>query len=237
MNFGSGIGTVYDPEKDSPADLKKLAVMTSAITAENSRGLNVRMLIETGPFVVCNAGTYYTPIVDIKESWGRKFLIVENGMNGFLRPAIANLLQKAADGRALPGQEPLCTGEHECAIQVLNTSNEKERVSLVGNHCTALDVLAENIELNKAKIGDLIAVTNAGSYANSLSPLLFSSHTPPSQYGLKGRTLEQRKQVRPSNKTPPPSITGCASLSKYASFARKSRKRLKNKGFRDFPIS
>lgn len=182
INFGSGIGTIYDTAQDQPVNLEKLADVVSKIVNENSAGLNAKLYIETGRFVVCNAGTYYTKIIDIKVSQGKKFLIVQNGLNGFMRPAIANLLQKNTGEIEIPGQEPLYTCRHEFALSVLNHAHSQERVTVVGNLCTALDILDEDVELNAAQIGDVIAVSNAGSYAYTLSPLLFSSHASPGEF-------------------------------------------------------
>ncbi|MHD0318361.1 hypothetical protein [Fusobacterium sp. THCT1E2] len=90
----------------------------------------------------------------------------------------------ASAGEILTGYEPLYTCQDEFSVQVLNESAEKEKVNIVGNLCTALDVIRENAEVNHAQIGDIIEITNAGSYAYSLSPLLFSSHRIPKQYYL-----------------------------------------------------
>ena len=81
INFGSGIGALYREGQDRPVDLKKLADLTVGIVEENKSLLNARLFIETGRFIGCNAGKYYTRIVDIKESLGQKYLIVENAMN------------------------------------------------------------------------------------------------------------------------------------------------------------
>lgn len=183
INFGSGIGALYREGQDRPVDLKKLADLTAGIVEENKSLLNAGLFIETGRFIGCNAGKYYTRIVDIKESLGQKYLIVENAMNGFMRPAIANLLLKAANP-PLAGYEPLYTCQNEFSVCVLNQEKKKERVHIVGNLCTALDVICEGAEVNCARIGDMIEITNAGSYGYSLSPLLFSSHVIPGQYYL-----------------------------------------------------
>ena len=182
INFGSGIGALYDATRESPVDLQELGELVQDIVAENQAAFKARLYIETGRFIVCNAGTYCTKIVDIKESRGQKYLIVENGMNGFLRSSIANLLLKNTDGLPSPGQEPLYTGPNAFHVEVLNNADEYEIVSIVGNLCTALDVFCENKKLRRAYVGDIVAVTNAGSYGYSLSPLLFSSHNAPGQY-------------------------------------------------------
>ena len=192
INFGSGIGALYREVQDKPVDLKKLNSIIFEIAEENYAVLNARLLIETGRFVTCNAGKYYTHIVDIKKSLGRKYLIVENAMNGFMRPSIANLIYKIA-GEIPIGYEPLYTCQDEFAVRVLNESTEKERVNIVGNLCTALDVIRENAEVNHAQIGDIIEITNAGNYAYSLSPLLFSSQRIPKQYYLYGEKISDSK--------------------------------------------
>lgn len=181
INFGSGIGTVYDEINDRPVDLERLRDFAGEILSMN-RPLGARLLIETGRYVLCRAGRYITPVVDKKISHGTVYLIVPGGMNGFLRPAVAALLEKAARGKELPGMEPLFTGRNAFQIRVLNESNEKETVTVAGSLCTALDVIRENVTLQKAEIGDLLEISNAGSYAYTLSPLLFSSHDAPGQY-------------------------------------------------------
>lgn len=180
INFGSGVGTVYDLDTDQPVNLKKLAEGLKPVH-EINRELQARLLIETGRYVVCNAGRYITPVVDKKISHGTTYLIVRNGLNGFMRPAIASMLKKVA-GDHIPGMEPLFTKEKEFEIRVMNDNAEQETVTVVGNLCTAMDTIRENVTMNKAEIGDLIEISNAGSYGYSLSPLLFANHTAPKQY-------------------------------------------------------
>ena len=181
INFGSGIGTVYDETDDRPVDLERLRDFAGEIMSLN-RTLEARLLIETGRYVLCRAGRYITPVLDKKTSRDTVYLIVAGGLNGFLRPAVAALLEKATGCKELPGMEPLFTSRNAFQIRVLNESNETETVTVVGSLCTALDVIKENVTLQKAEIGDLIEISNAGSYAYTLSPLLFSSQDVPGQY-------------------------------------------------------
>lgn len=181
INFGSGIGTVYDEANDRPLDLERLRDFAGEIMSMN-RTLGARLMIETGRYVLCRAGRYITPVVDKKMSHGTVYLIVSDGLNGFLRPAVAALLEKAAGGKELPGMEPLFTSRNAFQLRVLNESSETETVTVAGSLCTALDVIKENVTLQKAEIGDLIEISNAGSYAYTLSPLLFSGQDAPGQY-------------------------------------------------------
>ena len=56
--------------------------------------------------------------------------------------------------------------------------------TVVGSLCTALDVLAEDVELPRAEPGDVIEVANAGSYGHALSPHGFAGFDPPGQHLL-----------------------------------------------------
>ena len=58
-------------------------------------------------------------------------------------------------------------------------TDKKEKVTLVGNLCTATDVIAEDIVLPSMDCGDVIVINNAGSYAAVLSPMQFSSQEKP----------------------------------------------------------
>ena len=54
-------------------------------------------------------------------------------------------------------------------------------MSVVGPLCTPLDVLAKDMNLPKAEIGDLLVVFQSGAYGYSASPLEFLSHPKPRQ--------------------------------------------------------
>jgi diaminopimelate decarboxylase len=56
---------------------------------------------------------------------------------------------------------------------------EKEIVNVVGPLCTPLDMLAERMELARAKVDDLIVVFQSGAYGLTASPTGFLSHPAP----------------------------------------------------------
>lgn len=181
INFGSGMGTVYDASKEKPLPLHTLGHTWQALQAKNNNSLRAKFILETGRFVVCHAGTYYTRIVDRKISCGKTYLVVQNGMNGFMRPAIAELLRQNVGTFPPNGQEPFYTTAAQCQFRILGREENDETVDIVGNLCTALDVMAKDITLPHAEIGDILMVSNAGSYGCTLTPLLFSSQEPPKE--------------------------------------------------------
>jgi diaminopimelate decarboxylase len=54
-----------------------------------------------------------------------------------------------------------------------------ETVSVVGCLCTPLDLLADNVALPPAEIGDLVVISQAGAYGLTASPTAFLSHPAP----------------------------------------------------------
>lgn len=182
IDFGSGAGVVFDAQSQQALALDVLAGYTRAIAARNRESLQARLLIETGRFVTCTAGTYYTPVVDVKESHGKKFIVVKNGINGFMRPSVTNMLRCVAPDA--PAMEPFYSGTVSFALTVPGSSAPLERVTVAGNLCTGMDVIAEDVMLPAVHEGDLIAISHAGAYARSFSALMFAGHPMPEEYLL-----------------------------------------------------
>lgn len=158
IDFGGGFGIPYLPH-EKPLDLEVLKHMLSKLVYEQKvvKKEKVRFIVESGRFIVTNSGCFLTKIVDIKISRGKKFLIVQGGMNGFFRPVFLNLL-------------------HPITLPLKQKDCKKEVVSVVGNLCTPIDILAEDILLPKAEIGDILCIDKAGSYGYSMSLKEFISH-------------------------------------------------------------
>jgi diaminopimelate decarboxylase len=131
-----------------------------------------RLLIEPGRHLVGEAGIYLTRVNDVKISRGKKFLIVDGGMNHHL----------AASGNL--GQ----TIKRNYPVAILNKLEQPaaETVDVVGPLCTPLDVLARGVELPPAEVGDLVGVFQSGAYARSASPLGFLSHLSPPEVWVDG---------------------------------------------------
>ena len=55
---------------------------------------------------------------------------------------------------------------------------DRERASVVGPLCTSLDLLADQMDLPVAQIGDLVVVFQSGAYGASASPQKFLGHPP-----------------------------------------------------------
>lgn len=187
INFGSGLGIVYDPDTQKPVDLDVLQKKAATVFDAFRPRLQAKFLLESGRFLVGESGVYVTEIMDIKISRGKTYYIVKNGTNGFFRPVMKELMTK--DHQTPSGSaEPFYTGPNITQVSLLAEREGTETVDIVGSLCSRYDILASNVTLPRAEVGDRLLFTNAGSYGYTLSPLLFGSQTPPDQLWLEHET-------------------------------------------------
>ena len=186
INFGSGLGIVYDPNTQKPLDLDALQKKVSTVFDAFRPRLQAKFLLESGRFLVGESGVYVTEIMDIKISRGKTYYIVKNGANGFFRPVIKELMTK--DQHTPSPAEPFYTCSNISQVTLLADREGTETVDIVGGLCSRYDLLASNVTLPRAEVGDRLLFTNAGSYGYTLSPLLFGSQTPPDQLWLEHET-------------------------------------------------
>lgn len=182
INFGGGVGKVYNAAKQSPLDYKTLCKTVSSAKEKYARELSAKLLLESGRFLACDCGTYVTEIVDIKRSHGKTFYIVKNGANGFFKPVLRQMLLPFHPDHIGASYEPFATENDHYEINVLSESAETEIADIAGHLCSGADMLARDIEVKKGHIGDLVTFNHAGSYAYSLAPLLFASQPIPKEF-------------------------------------------------------
>ncbi len=174
VNMGGGLGIPYNPD-DKPLEVSKLGKEMCDIISEARKSLgDIKVIIETGRYIVGKNGTYVTTIVDKKVSHGRNYLILAATLNGFARPSLAKLVESQAQDMPKPS-EPLYTKPGAFEFDVITDSIATEEVDVYGSLCTATDVIAKGVVLPKAEIGDLFTISNAGSYAAVLTPKQFAS--------------------------------------------------------------
>jgi diaminopimelate decarboxylase len=164
IDMGGGLGIPYtEEERELDVTLfgKGLAEILARYTA---KGLpkNLRVLLEPGRYLTAEAGVYLTRVIDIKESRGQHFVLVDGGVHHLLRPTW------------FPTGHP---------VRVVNKFNQEARMtySIGGPLCTALDYLAKNVMLPPLEVGDLLAVFDVGAYGFTESMPYFLSHATPAE--------------------------------------------------------
>lgn len=179
LNMGSGMGIPYGAD-DIALDMEALATtVCERANAFGKKYSGTKIFMETGRYVTGHAGTYVTKVVDKKTSRGKTFVLLKNTLNGFIRPSMAKMAEFFAGDEEPKSNEPFFTCADAFQFIPLTGSEEIEWVTLVGNLCTAADVIAEDVWMPVLEEGDLIAITNAGAYAASISPMQFSSQEGP----------------------------------------------------------
>jgi diaminopimelate decarboxylase len=183
IDFGGGLGIPYF-ENDRELNLDDLGPDLTVLFAEIANHdlfRETRFVIEPGRFLVGEAGIYLARVNDIKVSRGKKFLILDGGMNHHLA-ASGNL------GQTIKRNFPVAL------VNKMDAAAE-ETVDVVGPLCTPLDTVARSVALPHAEIGDLFGIFQSGAYARSASPLNFLSHPPPAEVWIDG---ERSVRIRAS---------------------------------------
>lgn len=163
VNLGGGFGIPYFAG-EAPLDLYSMGQAMSEMLADVPGPLCAsRFTLELGRWLVAEAGVYLTQVTDRKVSRGQPFLVTDGGLQHML----------AASGNF--GQ--LLRRNYPVAVATRFGAPPEEAVSVVGNLCTPLDLLADQVELPHADPGDLIAIFCAGAYGLTASPQAFLSQT------------------------------------------------------------
>ncbi len=174
LDFGGGLGIPYFAhEQELNLECLRKGLVTLCEEVDSDRCFEgTQFLVEPGRFLAGEAGVYLTRISDIKISRGKKFLIVDGGMNHHLA-ASGNL------GQTIKRNYPI-------ALVNKLKAPVADHVDIVGPLCTPLDTLARGIVLPRAVIGDLVGIFQSGAYGPSASPVGFLSHPLPAEIWVDG---------------------------------------------------
>ncbi len=156
LNIGGGYGIWYtDEDRKIPAEgyaeyLEALICAVKEKSAKHNMPLPF-LLLEPGRSIVGEAGITLYTVGAIKDIPGvKKYVAVDGGM--FDNPRYALYQSKYT---------PLLANR-------ANDPNE-EVVSIAGKCCESGDLIAVNVELPKAKSGDILAVLSTGAYNYSMA--------------------------------------------------------------------
>ncbi len=166
VNLGGGFGLAYFPG-DMPLDIHPIGVALDQALATRAPILQgSRFAIELGRWLVGEAGVYLTRVVDVKDSQGERFVVVDGGLHHQLA-ASGNF------GTVVRRNYPIAVANR------FDAAPADSPVTLVGCLCTPIDRLGDKVALPPVEEGDLIAIFLAGAYGASASPTAFLGHPPP----------------------------------------------------------
>lgn len=143
IDVGGGLGITYnDEEPPHPKDLAE-AIMPLI------KDLGCEVILEPGRIIVGNAGILVSKVLYVKEGEGKRFIIVDAGMNDLIRPS-------------------LYEAYHEI-LPVIKDERKKVVADIVGPICESSDFLAREREVNEFCPDELLAVMSAGAYGFTMS--------------------------------------------------------------------
>ncbi|GAA3548296.1 alanine racemase [Amycolatopsis ultiminotia] len=125
----------------------------------------IELACESGRYLSGSCGTLLAGVVNVKESRGSRFVILDAGINVVGGLSGIGRLLPAAVGIEQAGQEP---------------------GHLVGPLCTPGDSLAKAAKLPELAPGDLVTVPNVGAYGVTASLLSFLGRPAPTEVVLRG---------------------------------------------------
>ena len=162
LNIGGGFGIPYFPGEqrlDVAAVGENLARLQQKVRAALP---GAELVLELGRYLIGEAGIYVARVIERKVSRGQVFLVTDGGLHHHLA-ASGNF------GQVLRKNYPVVIGNHV-------VGNARERVSVVGPLCTPLDLLADQMEMARADVGDFVVIFQSGAYGATASPARFLSH-------------------------------------------------------------
>jgi diaminopimelate decarboxylase len=162
LNIGGGFGIPYFPG-EAPLDLAAVGENLRRLVPGVKRQLpDAQIVIELGRYLVAEAGIYVCRVIERKVSRGQVYLVTDGGLHHHLA-ASGNF------GQVIRKNYPVVIGNRVAGA-------EREIASVVGPLCTPLDLLADQMELARAEVGDLVVVFQSGAYGLTASPSAFLSH-------------------------------------------------------------
>ncbi len=188
INFGGGLGIPYF-SSDADFDLKEFSRFVNRAVAQFDTRMSqpIDYIIELGRYIVGPFGYYLSRVLALKETRGRKFVILDGGMHHNFPPSgnFGQIISKNYD------------------IQnISKPAAAKEKVDIVGCLCTTLDRLANRIEIGSPEVGDVMAIKNSGAYGLTASPVFFLGHETPREILIKDgkfSLIRERKDITQFN--------------------------------------
>jgi diaminopimelate decarboxylase len=164
LNIGGGFGVPYFAGQGA-LDLGTVgAALRSVIDTLERAAPTAKLVLELGRYLVAEAGIYVCRVLERKHSRGTVYLVTDGGLHH-------HLAASGHFGQVLRKNYPVAIGNKM-------RGDARERVCVVGPLCTPLDMLADDMEMARADVGDLVVVFQSGAYGLSASPNRFLGHPP-----------------------------------------------------------
>ncbi len=168
INLGGGFGVPYFPGEQHP-DLAPVAeVLAWAADALAARSAGTELRIELGRYLVAEAGVYACRVLEMKDSRGKRFAVVDGGMH-HLQAATGTF------GQVIRRNYPIAVADAGAGTAAID-GEVPAVLDVVGPLCTPLDCLGRDVMLPGCDEGSILCVFRSGAYGASASPADFLGH-------------------------------------------------------------
>lgn len=149
MDFGSGFKVAYK-EGDIVSDIEDLGKKISVAFVDfcAQYGKELELWFEPGKYIVSESGKLLVKTNLIKQTTSTVFVGVDSGQNHLIRP--------------------MFYGAYHHIENISNPTGPKKLYSIVGYICES-DTLGHDRLLNEVRENDILAISNAGAYAYTMS--------------------------------------------------------------------
>jgi 2-[(L-alanin-3-ylcarbamoyl)methyl]-2-hydroxybutanedioate decarboxylase len=166
VNVGGGVGINY--EKPDHQFEWELFIKRLRQVIEQHANSNWKILFELGRFLTAKFGYYAAEVLDIKENYGKNFVILRGGSHHLRLPAAWKI------------NHPFSVISIEEWKYPFNRPYIRDcEVTVVGELCTPNDVLARDVFCPQIQVGDIVLFHYAGAYGWDISHKDFFSHPYP----------------------------------------------------------
>ncbi|MBI4376004.1 MAG: diaminopimelate decarboxylase [Elusimicrobia bacterium] len=170
IDFGGGLG--IGEGRDPGIDPRRLSRLLEREIAPWPRA---RALIEPGRYIMAEAGILLTRVLYRKQAYGRRFLIVDAGMNDLIRPALYG------------ARHPIWPARR---------GRDSARFDVAGPVCESADFFARDYPLPAAtEAGHTLAILQAGAYGFSMASRYNSRSLPAEVLLQDGRPRLIRRRL------------------------------------------
>jgi diaminopimelate decarboxylase len=185
LDIGGGFAAPYLVPGDRPRYPNLRAALASTLDEHfpEWRTGTPEVACESGRHLVGDSGQLVCTVVNVKESRGQRFVILDAGIN--ILGGMSGL------GRLLPitvgFDEPAMEGDAD--FGVLETAN------LVGPLCTPGDILGRGVKAPVLAPGDVVTIPNAGAYGVTASLLMFLGRPAPVEVVLRSDEVVSASRI------------------------------------------
>ncbi len=145
IDVGGGLGVNYSPNTHAPTIDTYMKLVAEAVSHYKKE---VEVVFEPGRRIAASCGFFVTSVIRSKMSEDCRFLIVDGGMNDFVRPSLYDAYHEVLAG---------------------HDNGDLIETDIVGPICETADCFATKRQLPILKYKDFVVIADTGAYGHTMS--------------------------------------------------------------------